>query len=652
MSQEFVHVSSQRRMSGVDVVPGMNSRLLLVADNQNLYSNFRRIFGQVSTAKSLPYSKVNDEALDASESFCCVPCFEVDYVESGEAGLAVLQQACDVKRPYAVVFIDMNACSGWSRKKTIEEYWNVDRFLQCVLCTTTLDCQWDVEVESMTYPEHLLILRKPFHAIDVQQLAVVLTHKWVMSQRTSGQEDRAFPVAVEPTHQLEGVDMCLVHDSEHRRRDEGLNIQTAQDLERKNSELAKAKDELSAAKTHMENIIGSMADTLLVINADMTIEAVNRSLLMLLGYKEEELLQECPSKIFGEELTQGSIMEALYFQGVVSNVETTYLAKNGQAIPMALSGSLMKDDRGVIQGLVCVAQNITERKRLEDERRQFQDQLVETSRRLGMADVATSVLHNVGNVLNSINVSVGIMGTTLRQSLVGDVRKISHMLNAHMGDLNAYVTHDAKGRQVPGYLAQLADHLIEERQVTLKELDSLVESAEHAKQCVAMQQGMVKAGGLHEPVMLVDLMEQALTINKVLLEKLDGDIVREFVDTEKVIVDKHQTLQILVNLIRNSTQAMQKSAHKTLTVRIGPAESERNMVQLEVTDTGVGIPADQLTHIFSQGFTTKKDGHGFGLHSGALLAKNMGGSLHVRSAGEGCGATFILTLPVALPPDL
>ncbi|GJL53801.1 MAG: hypothetical protein NPIRA02_09330 [Nitrospirales bacterium] len=624
---------------------------MVVGDNPGFSSDVRQMLDQTPIADSVHRSQPNGAALRTPAFFSRWPSFDIHNVECSEAGIAMIQHAVEANCPFAVVFIDLNAMSEWSAGRMLVQYLNVDPLLQCVLCTDSVEHVSDVEIEEGTHREQFLVLRKPFHAIDVFQMAMVLTHKWCLSQCRSPQFDGECPIPDEQSLPLHEGHAGAVHARECQ-RNEGMYGGTAKDLARKNGELAKAKDELSAAKTHMENIIRSMADTLLVINANMTIEAVNRSLLMLLGYEEDELLEECPSKIFGEELTQGPIMEALYFQGVVSNVETTYLAKNGESIPMALSGSLMKDERGVIQGLVCVAHDITERKRLENERRQFHDQLVETSRRLGMADVATSVLHNVGNVLNSINVSVGIMGTTLRQSLVGDVRKISHMLNTHMDDLNAYVSHDPKGRQIPGYLAQLADHLIDEQQVTLHELESLVESAEHAKQCVAMQQGMVKAGGLHEPVMLADLMEQALTINKVLLEKLGGEIVREFVNTEEVMVDKHQTLQILVNLIRNSTQAMQKSPRKILTVRIGPAARDWSMVQLEVADTGVGIPPGQLTHIFSQGFTTKKDGHGFGLHSGALLAKNMGGSLHVRSGGEGCGAIFILTLPVAMPPDV
>ena len=624
----------------------MNRRILVVDDNRSIHSDFCHILGIPSQGSSSEISHANADLFGDALPAICLPSFKVECVNNGVTGLAVVQQALEADQPFAVAFIDMCLGPGWSGSETIEQIWKVDPSLQCVICTAYSDLPWDQLLGGLPHSDQLLILRKPFEPIEVQQIAISLTHKWYLGQLTKCDLDGLSSVAIERTLQLQEANARLLQDIERRRRAEERNAKSAQDLERKNIELAMAKDELSAAKSYMENIIGSMADTLIVIDADMAIGAVNLALLTLLGYVEEELLQESPSKIFGEELAQGSIMETLYCHGSVSNVEATYLTKNGQKIPISLSGSLMKDENGAIQGLVCVAQDITERKRIEEERRQLNSRLVETSRRLGMADVATSVLHNVGNVLNSINVSVGIMSSTVRQSLVGDVEKISQMLSDHQGDLGPYLSQDVKGKQIPGYLAQLAEHLLQEQQVTLKELESLTGSADHAKQCVAMQQGMVKAGGLQEPVVLADLMEQALSINKVILDRLAVAIVREYTEIPEVVVDKHQTLQILVNLVRNSAQAMQESDERTLTVRIGLSSDERNLVKLEVMDTGVGIHPDHVTRIFAQGFTTKKDGHGFGLHSGALLAKNMGGALNVWSQGLGTGATLILTLPI------
>jgi len=106
-----------------------------------------------------------------------------------------------------------------------------------------------------------------------------------------------------------------------------------------------------------------------------------------------------------------------------------------------------------------------------------------------------------------------------------------------------------------------------------------------------------------------------------------------------------QKFQILVNLVRNAKHACVESgrATKRLTVRVA---ADEGLVKVAVTDDGIGIPAENLTRIFNHGFTTRKHGHGFGLHSGALAAKEMGGSLTVESAGVGQGATFTLELPL------
>jgi signal transduction histidine kinase len=109
-------------------------------------------------------------------------------------------------------------------------------------------------------------------------------------------------------------------------------------------------------------------------------------------------------------------------------------------------------------------------------------------------------------------------------------------------------------------------------------------------------------------------------------------------------------LQILVNLIHNAKYALDASgrADRQLTVRVGLARE--NWLEVKVADNGIGIPAENLTRIFSLGFTTRKGGHGFGLHSGANAAKEMGGTLQAQSDGAGKGAQFTLELPLANEP--
>jgi signal transduction histidine kinase len=112
-----------------------------------------------------------------------------------------------------------------------------------------------------------------------------------------------------------------------------------------------------------------------------------------------------------------------------------------------------------------------------------------------------------------------------------------------------------------------------------------------------------------------------------------------------VAVEKSKVLQILINLVRNAQHACDASNRdeRRVTLRLLAAADR---IQVSVSDNGVGIAKENLTRIFNHGFTTKKDGHGFGLHSGALAAQEMGGSLNVASAGVGQGATFTLEFPI------
>jgi signal transduction histidine kinase len=161
-----------------------------------------------------------------------------------------------------------------------------------------------------------------------------------------------------------------------------------------------------------------------------------------------------------------------------------------------------------------------------------------------------------------------------------------------------------------------------------------------------MQQSYARVSGVVEILPPAQLVEDALRMNEASLARQGIQVLREFGEVPNLSIDKHKALQILVNLIRNARHALVNSSapEKRLTLRLEPAGETR--VRIVVRDNGVGIAPENHTKIFQHGFTTKKDGHGFGLHSGALAAKEMGGSLLVSSAGLGHGAEFTLELPV------
>lgn len=292
-----------------------------------------------------------------------------------------------------------------------------------------------------------------------------------------------------------------------------------------------------------------------------------------------------------------------------------------------------------------LAREIAERKQAQAEVESVQQQLMDASREAGMAEIATNVLHNVGNVLNSVNVSATLVAEGVQNSKALGLDKIVALLKEHEPDLASFIARDPRGRNVPAYLVQLAEHLAQERQVILKEVDSLRNNIGHIKEIVTMQQRYAQASGVREFVNVIELMEDGLRMNADALARHQVSVVRDFSSSPSLNIDKHRLLQILVNLMRNARQACEESgrAFKQLTLRVA---STADRVMISVADNGVGIQPENLTRIFNHGFTTRKSGHGFGLHSGALAARELGGSLSAHSDGAGCGATFLLDLPL------
>ncbi len=288
---------------------------------------------------------------------------------------------------------------------------------------------------------------------------------------------------------------------------------------------------------------------------------------------------------------------------------------------------------------------IAERERAERELQQMQAQLIQTSHQAGMAEVATGVLHNVGNVLNSVNVSAALISEKLHGGRLEKLQKTATLMLEKNGGLGEFVSKDPKGKVIPSYLANLSTYLISERNEALSELESLSRNIEHIKEIVAMQQSHARVFGVLERIQPEELVDDAIRMVAISLRRHQIELVRVVSNSKPVDVDRHKVLQILVNLLRNSKHAMEASSSDMRRITVQVCGEESGTVKITVSDTGCGIQPENLTKIFSHGFTTRKDGHGFGLHSAALAAKQMGGHLTANSAGVGHGASFILELP-------
>ena len=302
---------------------------------------------------------------------------------------------------------------------------------------------------------------------------------------------------------------------------------------------------------------------------------------------------------------------------------------------------------GEVVGVVINFRDITERRRIETELQVAQRELLAKARQAGMAEIATNGLHTVGTVLTSVNISAGMVARTVRESRAAGLARVVSLFDEHAADLGDFLTHDAKGKLLPLYMSRLARALAAEQQSMLDELDSLARSVDHIKEIVATQQSYAGNTAMLEPVQVADLVEDALRMNTGALASRQVTVVREIAELPALQLDRHRLLLILINLIGNAKNALDGSAGETQRVTVRAQMARAGVLGISVADTGEGIAPENLARVFLHGFTTRKNGHGFGLHSCVLAAQEMGGSLTADSDGRGRGACFTLEIPIA-----
>jgi len=278
-------------------------------------------------------------------------------------------------------------------------------------------------------------------------------------------------------------------------------------------------------------------------------------------------------------------------------------------------------------------------------------ELIGSARRAGMAEIATGVLHNVGNVLNSVNVSASFALEKLKDSEIPSLVKVGEMLRKNEGNLPAFLTSDERGKHLPEFLIELTDCLGRERDGILGELQSVASGLDHIKQIVSTQQRHAKSGSAREKLSPAEVFELAIAMDLGESAQENLTLERDFPPIEPMAIDKHRVLQILINLLSNAKKAVMATGRADQRITLSTRRMDRDgnkFIRFEVKDNGVGIKPEDLTRIFAHGFTTRNDGHGFGLHSAANAASELGGKVSAASDGPGLGATFALELPMGL----
>src|ERR1700722_9919886 len=340
-----------------------------------------------------------------------------------------------------------------------------------------------------------------------------------------------------------------------------------------------------------------------------------------------------------------AMRSAIVENRMVCGLRLRIVTAAGNTVHLQAHARLTCDSQGQLERVLGVSWDVTEQVQQEERQLELQMQLRDVSRQAGMAEVATGVLHNVGNVLNSLSVSATLVLAGLRDSRVGNVQRVAKLLTEQGDRLGDFLQNDPRGREVRTYLSSLGENLCAENRALHADTQAIVVHVEHTGKIVAAQQSYARRGGVTEEVDVAELVDKAIALN--FTGSTDVTVTRDYQFAPRLTLDRHKMIQILGNLLSNARHALrdQTQEQRRLTVRIRAITPDSFAIDVE--DSGIGIQTDVLQRLFEFGFTTKKDGHGFGLHASANLAKELGGELSGHSDGPGCGARFTLRVPLS-----
>lgn len=428
------------------------------------------------------------------------------------------------------------------------------------------------------------------------------------------------------------------------------------ELELRVSEQGRAERELARGNLMLRTLIDNLPDALLAKDTEGRIVLINPAGLNYLQRQTEgEVLGKTVRDFFPLEIAESFAADdqlALEGQSILNREE--YFPDHAGEQRWVLTSKLPLRDQadGRPTGLISISRDITGIKQSEQKLESLHRELIATSRRAGMAEVATGVLHNVGNVLNSANVAVSLVSSQAGKLPVQGVLRLGQLLREQASALGAAWTEDASVGKVLAYIDALGAALIKEQAKLLQELDGLRKNIQHINAIVTAQQEHACSLTVPETVDLPELIEDALRLNGPAFTRQNIIIDRKFVVLPPVTIDKHQVLQILVNLFSNAAHACAGAGARQGKIVASLENCGNGCARISVEDNGMGIAPENLTKLFFQGFSTRKGGHGVGLHTSALMAQALGGALSARSEGLGCGATFTLQLPYVPPSQL
>ncbi|HAU0816917.1 TPA: GHKL domain-containing protein [Legionella pneumophila] len=225
-----------------------------------------------------------------------------------------------------------------------------------------------------------------------------------------------------------------------------------------------------------------------------------------------------------------------------------------------------------------------------------------------------------------------------------EIKKLADLLNAHKEDLPQFLTKDPRGIHVGAYINELAQCWSNEYELQLSELKDISKNVELIKNIISTQQDVIKVDNLEQIISINDLIDETVLLSGIHLKE-EITVKKEYGDIKPITIDKIKLFQVLGNLIANAKDALLESSNPNKTLIIKTGLINKDKIEIQISENGIGISKDNLNKIFIFGFTTKKSGHGFGLHASALAINELGGEIRANSEGPEKGSTFTIYLP-------
>ena len=432
------------------------------------------------------------------------------------------------------------------------------------------------------------------------------------------------------------------------------------DLEKLNSKLedrvTKRTEDLERSEARIRTIYDNVGEGIVVIDEKGYIDSINPAAQRIFGLGNKDVIGMHAIFLLADKNYSDLKKSDAYIDdkdgpfktnSTKHPVELQGKRMDGSSFPMEMVVTGMK--LGDENMRACIVRDITLRREAEARLEEAQSSIVNAAHKSGMAEMATGVLHNIGNILNSVNVSVEVISRIARNSKVTGLSKANAMLSENIENLGEFLSNDQKGKKLPEYYLKLGKILEDELGEIIDESNSLSEKTTMMKEVIGTQQSYATAGAFTEEFQVAPLIDDALKVQEASLHKWGVKVVKNYIETPDISAQKSKLLQVITNLIKNAREAtIDNDEHyreKEIKIEIGLYKNKS--IYVSIHDNGCGIDKDNLSNIFNHGFTTKEAGHGFGLHTSANSMTEMGGNLTASSDGHQRGSCFTVSIPIA-----